>query len=48
MLIAYWVKLACVFIILNNVLLGEEYLLYDIYIKKKIGTFSEEYVKHII
>jgi hypothetical protein len=45
---AMWGKLASLFIIFNNVLLGKEELLYSIYIKKTIPTFSGGYVKHIV
>jgi hypothetical protein len=48
MLYGVWSKRASLFINLNNILLGDLLLLYDIYIKKRIPTFSGGYVKHIV
>jgi hypothetical protein len=48
MLNGVWVKLASLFINLNNILFGDLLLLYSIYIKKRIPTFSGGYVKHIV
>jgi len=41
-------KRASIFVIFNNVLLGDLKVIYDIYIKKKESTKSKKTIKHIV